>query len=161
MSLESIFHFTQSDLEANKRGELSPEQSVSNWNQFRVDIFAPIFLLIVLSFLTAAFFTWDGYEWGGWIGVVVVVVLAGFFLYRMRPDESEEKLLSVSGPISIKPVESDYVGPDHRIEEFTMTVEHMEFPVTEEAAEELEEGATYTVYYLPKSHAILSLERTR
>ncbi|MCI0711778.1 MAG: hypothetical protein L0154_16605 [Chloroflexi bacterium] len=159
MSLESIFHFTQADLEANKRGEISPDQSVSNWNEFRLDVFAPIFLLIVLSFLTAAFFTWEGYQWGGFIGVVVIAGLIVFFIRRMRPDESHGKPLSVTGPVSFVPIDNDLPGPDHRDYQYTMVIDYVEFPVPKEAVDELEEGATYTVYYLPKSHAILSLER--
>lgn len=157
MSLENAFHFTPEDLAANRAGRISPDQKTYVKRQWRFDIFAPIFLVVLMAFVTMALFASSVVE--GIVATIITLAVAAFFAIRARPREDQITPLSVTGPAKLLDTAPEAEGEEHRKYDHGLRINAVEFPISELAYEAIQEGETYTIYYLPKTRTILSVER--
>ncbi len=169
--LQTIFHFTDADLEANRHGELTTEQSAYLRRNLGNGVPAGIFL-------------------GGFVGVFVLIFVGAFsqnfvltviltaavflaILYlNIRGAERQQRKLDQSlrsGVVNLRGQAAVRISKVHHRSgksSYTETLYHIkfgdkEFTVNEETYLAFKEGREYSVYYVPSlnSQPIVAAER--
>jgi len=152
--LKQALSFDEDDIRANRVGELSDGQKrrLSNQTRARAGCFGIVFLIVLVI---SGVLMLTGQIAPG-MGVTIPVVLLGLamagWLYREHRAVQGGMVASISGQAELSGVGDD---------EYRVTIGGTTFRVLErehDAFEENEGGTSYTVYYLPGSKTIVSVE---
>lgn len=168
--LMQALDFTPEDLEYNRRGALSPQQTARLTGKRRA---LKLFLLILGLLLACAgggVLAWQGVSSltqdpsagvGMLIGAGVFALLGAPLIFMGLKPMRPVKVASVKGPARVARVQrtrrsnnstSTYVATELHLAEKIFTVPDAAFP-------DLEDGAVYAVYYWDGVDEIFSLER--
>lgn len=174
MSLRSAFHFTSSDLEANRRGEITEKQR----SQLLLRMYGTFVLILVVVLgvggTTFCFFI-DGLPLETsaspwlvsllqWTLISALIVLVSFGVYRLliaeyhslRRKIDQAQVVLVRGYAYFK-IQKIRTRTGYRYI-YTLIIGPQRFDVTQEQLYAFTEGALYCVYYTPKPRSILSAE---
>lgn len=157
-TLPQALYFTEDDLAANRNGHLSDEQAAQL--QARAGCSTVGNTLVTLAFVGVGFWTIGIGQW--WIGALLFGLGAAvFWLGRtgrvgITTELSTRAVASATGPISLDA--NEYANPNGTVTEYVLEIEDQAFVLSRQAFAAFEDGDTYTVYYLPQAHMLLSAE---
>jgi hypothetical protein len=164
--LKGYFAFDDSDLIANKAGELSPKQNkklISN-DDFAQRIILGFFVvcLIFIAFFAYRIFV-NPASIGSWIGLVLAMFFGSLFgkgLY-IKVDYSVQKVQGEAQFVKIEKLSGSVTDPAYKrkkLESYEMHVGGESFSNANPALIETMQGDVYAVYYTKDTKKILSVE---
>ena len=156
--------FDSADLEANRRGMLTPAQSGRLGADNRVVFtFAAIFGTIGIAFAVVAAATWhlgNGIGTGTAAVAAACLLVAGATIFRAREVSAESvtpHIVRYEGRV-VKETAAQVPPARARTAAFFYTIEGAHLPVSPEAYEALDDHLPHRIYYLARTQQILSLE---
>lgn len=163
LRLRRLFHFSEEDLAANRRGHLSEKQITrlsAHAKQERKSAWGSAAILIVIAIVgmaigiiigsisptqigQIAMYSCMGALWPlAWAGKAVQIILAANALNTPR-------LSFVRGPVQVI---------HHADREYTLQVDGIEFDVDGNPSGAFAEGDEYTIFYVEQTREILSID---
>jgi hypothetical protein len=157
-TLQLAFNFTDEDLAANERGEITPHQQAAlptTWRDFRlvVLIFGGILLIPVCGV-----YGQSNPEWTLFLGGIFIIIL-GYHLWRWYR-ERRFPVLQSEDDIVIKYIAGRLQGK-HVFVEFFLEIHNQIFPITAMQYDAIEHKKCYTIYYDAHRNHIYSITHSR
>lgn len=164
--LRKFFHFTENDLDANRRGRFSAEQKkrlssgAKTEQKSARDSATIVFVIAAVGFTLGLILMLVAPTVGSRVFFLVLLVILwpavwagkGVQILRSARASQEPRLRTVSGSVHLV---------RHTDEDHVLQVGEVEFDLDGNPAGVIMEGETYTIYYLEPTDEILSIEFSR
>lgn len=156
--------FQRADLDANRRGELTPKQRQRLGVDSRVVLtFAAIVAVMGVTFGIVAAVTWhlrNGVGTGTAAIAVACLLVAGATIMRSRQvrGESIAPHIAVYEGRIIKATSAQVPPARARAAAYFYSIEGAHLPVTPEGFEVLDDSVPYRIFYLVRTQQLLSME---
>jgi hypothetical protein len=161
--LRKLFHFTEADLAANRRGRFSEDQNKRLSDEARKEqksAWESAAILFVIAVAGLAVGLTIGYIAPTPVSRILMILLMGILwpsvwagkgvqIIRAAIRLQEPLLRDVRGPVQVA---------RHEQGEYTIRVERLEFDVDGNPSGTFTDGDEYTIYYLEATEEILSVD---
>lgn len=143
-TLGSVFNFTASDLEYNRKGQLSPtqQQAIASMNRSCVQV-AGLATLFFIALTAGSFFVLGGENGTGaavTLGIFAVLCGAGFLLAWTTRNDGYE-MHAIEGEARLR------VDTGDKAKRYTINIKGHDFTVAPNQYEIIEDGTSYKIYY--------------
>ena len=154
--LQQEFHFTDSDLKANQAGKLTRKQSKYLINLWITPFTILMFFIVLVLGVGGFFVTETVFERFLLLLLVSPFLFAVAYFFRAFLDAKEDMtngiVMSETGILQRNSQYSDY--------RICLGDEGTKFRISETAYNLVKQGQIYTVYYLPRTQMIVSIEQS-
>jgi hypothetical protein len=185
--LMSVFAFTEKDLDSNRKGYLSSQQKTTLRKNISQGIITLILIIIlraiifwivciaIIVCLRATEHRNPTFLWTGGIGTLTLFIVFSTLAFlaivvsvnlwgarQIRTDLNNNKIGFTSGKILIlSSVNNEFISRvfKFRLASPTLRINSLEFPISRQQSNVLAPNTYYTIYFLPRSNILLSLEQ--
>jgi hypothetical protein len=162
MPLIDLFSFTEGDLQANKRGELSPRQKRQLRGRLLANIGLAVFLVGgALLMLVNIFGATDT-----WVAVAFVVLLnllaLGALVISIRNYRKRANITAPGVVVGSPKLHQRTVMINNRSQyRYSLTIDSQNVAINADAYQKLDRGGIYRLYFVPGTDTLLSIEHAQ